>query len=139
MLPIVSVVGLSLAGVPSRHEGWPLFFRAAGCAIVSTAIVQPLKGAVDELRPDRSAMTSFPSGHTSLAFSGAELLRLEYGQTSAWIPAAGFAVAVLTGFMRIYNDRHWAGDVLAGAGIGILSADLSYWLNDLIERKLWNR
>ena len=54
-------------------------------------------------------------------------------------PAAGFAIAAFTGFMRLYNDRHWTGDVLAGAAVGIISADISFWLNNLIERKLWNR
>ena len=30
--------------------------------------------------------------------------------------------------MRLYNERHWTTDVLAGAGIGILSARVGYWL-----------
>jgi membrane-associated phospholipid phosphatase len=28
----------------------------------------------------------------------------------------------------MYNERHWLNDVLAGAGIGILSAKAAYWL-----------
>lgn len=138
LLPLSATVALSWCGVPSRHEGWPLVRRTASTLIVVTAVTQPLKGLVGEMRPDYSSTTSFPSGHTALAFSGAELLRLEYGQSSPWIPAAGFAIAALAGFMRIYNDRHWTGDVLAGAGIGIISADISYWLNNLIDRK-WNK
>jgi len=40
------------------------------------------------------------------------------------------------GLMRMCNDRHWYNDVLAGAGIGILSARLGYWLLPL-ERRLF--
>ncbi len=138
-VPLVSTVALNLCGVPSRHSDWPLMRRALGSAVISTTLVHSVKFFVDEMRPDFSSRNSFPSGHTSFAFSGAELLRLEYGHTSPWIPVAGYAVALLTGFMRVYNDRHWTGDVLAGAGFGIIAADLSYWLNDYIERKVWKK
>lgn len=138
-MPLASVVALDLAGVPARHEGWPLMQRVATTAAVNVAITYTLKHIVGEWRPDRSSTTSFPSGHTAFAFSSAELMRLEYGDTSPWIPAAGFVVAAFTGFMRIYNDRHWTGDVIAGAGIGIISADLTFWLNEIIDRKLWKR
>lgn len=95
-----------------------------------------MKHGVSHRRPDHSAANSFPSGHTALAAAGAELLRLEYGSTSVWIPVAGFTVTAATGLLRIYNDRHWLGDVLAGAAIGLLSADISCWLNGKIESLL---
>ena len=137
--PMSAVMLLNWVGVPSRDEGWPLFRRAATSMLLVVGITQSMKFSVDELRPDRSSYTSFPSGHTAFAFSGAELLRLEYSETSVWIPVAGYALAALTGFMRIYNDRHWAGDVLAGAGLGVLIADLSYWLNNWMDKKIWKR
>lgn len=137
--PYSAVVLLNLAGVPSRDERWSLLRRTASTIILTTVVTHSIKHLNLEMRPDRSSSTSFPSGHTAFAFSGAELLRLEYGKTSVWIPIAGYAVALLTGFMRIYNDRHWAGDVFAGAGIGMLSADLSFWLNDLWEKKQWKK
>ena len=137
--PYSAVVLLNLAGVPSRDERWSLLRRTASTILLTTVVTHSIKHLNLEMRPDRSSSTSFPSGHTAFAFSGAELLRLEYGKTSVWIPVAGYAVALLTGFMRIYNDRHWAGDVLAGAGIGMLSADLSFWLNDLWEKKQWKK
>ena len=62
------------------------------------------------------------------AFMGAEILRREYGEEYPGIAIAGYTVATGVGLMRIYNNRHWASDVLAGAGIGILSASLTYWL-----------
>ena len=134
-LPVCSVVGLKLLGVRSPHSLRQLCFRSASTMIAQVVLVQPIKKVVDELRPDRSALTSFPSGHTAFAFAGAELLRLEYSETSPLIPVVGYLVATLTGVMRIYNDRHWAGDVLAGAAIGFVAADLSWLLNNWLESK----
>lgn len=65
---------------------------------------------------------SFPSGHTTSAFAAAAAVSSE---TSRWWPGtrwvigpALFAGAALTGVSRMYNNRHWASDVLVGAGIG---------------------
>lgn len=124
---------LDFAGVESRHTSWSLVRRTVGSVFFVTLFAQTMKRSVDEWRPNHISTTSFPSGHTAFAMSGAEMLRLEYGQTSPLIPAAGFVVAAVTGFLRIYNDRHWLGDVMAGAAVGVLSADLSYWLNDKLD------
>ena len=56
---------------------------------------------------------------------GAELVRQEYG---TWYGVAAYTVATAIGVARIYNDRHWASDVVAGAGFGVLSAKVGYWL-----------
>jgi len=41
--------------------------------------------------------------------------------------------------LLLNNTRHWIGDVLGGAGIGILSAKAAYWLfpytSKLLKRK----
>lgn len=138
-LPLSALPLLKLTGIESPHSFAQLTIRAGCGLLLTTCIVQPLKGIVFEWRPDRSSSTSFPSGHTAAAFTGAEMLRLEYGRVSPWIPVAGYAVAAFTGFMRVYNDRHWTSDVLAGAGIGILSANLAFWLSDLLSPKLQDK
>lgn len=86
-------------------------------------------------RPDKSTRNSFPSGHAAIAFMGAEFLRQEYKDVSPWYGIAGYAVATGTGLLRIYNDRHWFGDVVAGAGFGILSTKAAYWLYPMLQRK----
>lgn len=65
---------------------------------------------------------SFPSGHTTAAFAFASIISAE---TSHWWPGsrwivgpAMYGVATLTGVSRIYNNAHWASDVLAGAAVG---------------------
>ena len=74
------------------------------------------------------SFNSFPSGHTSTAFMGAELVRLEYGADSPWMAVAAYAVATGTGIMRVWNEQHWFTDVLAGAGMGILGARIGWWM-----------
>jgi membrane-associated phospholipid phosphatase len=68
------------------------------------------------------AFRSFPSGHSTAAFAAAAAVTSE---TSRWWPSATWIIgpalyggAALTGISRMYNNRHWASDVLVGAGIG---------------------
>lgn len=94
------------------------------------ALVNIIKASVKERRPDGAAMNSFPSGHTATAFLGAELIRQDYG----WGWGAGaYALATGVGIMRVYHQRHWWWDVLAGAGVGILSANIGNWVLKPIE------
>ncbi|MDO5447860.1 MAG: hypothetical protein Q4F34_08800, partial [Prevotellaceae bacterium] len=43
--------------------------------------------------------------------------------------------ATATGIMRVLNNRHWISDVIAGAGLGILSTELGYWIADMIYKE----
>lgn len=76
-----------------------------------------LKYSVDSERPNGSGQ-SFPSGHTSIAFAGAEFIRKEYGW---WWGAPSYLAASYVGWSRVETKNHWTSDVLAGAAIGILS------------------
>ncbi|MFO7809822.1 MAG: phosphatase PAP2 family protein [Candidatus Delongbacteria bacterium] len=64
---------------------------------------------------------SFPSGHTTLAFSAAKIINGSYSDIK-YLPCLTYSAAVLTGLSRIYDNEHWASDVLAGAIIGYFSA-----------------
>lgn len=126
--PIAAVPLLKACGVESQHSWRDLVSLSAGTFLLGTAIVQGLKYGIGQQRPYGDVYTSFPSGHTADAFMGAEILRREYGKEYPGIAIAGYAAATATGLLRIYNNRHWASDVLSGAGIGILSASITYWL-----------
>ena len=67
------------------------------------------------------------------------LMRREYWKVSPWIGVAGYAVAAGTGFFRMYNNRHWLTDVIAGAGIGILSAQAAYWLYPVVTKAFFRK
>ncbi|HEY6826645.1 MAG TPA: phosphatase PAP2 family protein [Gemmatimonadaceae bacterium] len=66
---------------------------------------------------------SFPSGHSTAAFAAAAAVSAE---TSRWWPQATYfgigpllyGGAVAVGLSRMYNNRHWASDVITGAMIG---------------------
>jgi len=98
--------------------------------LASGLVVHVLKTATNMTRPS-GASGSFPSGHTTLAFAGATVLYHEFKDTDPWVAYSGFVVATATGYMRLTNRKHWLPDVLTGAGIGILTADVVYYLKPL--------
>jgi hypothetical protein len=127
-VPAVAVYALNFCGIQGEHD---LLDRTAIFAmsnIFLNATVTSLKNVTHQLRPDSSDYKSFPSGHAAEAFANAEFLRLEYRNQSVWYGVGGYLVAAITGYLRMYNNKHYLSDVLAGAGIGILSTDASYWL-----------
>ena len=133
--PIVFATGLKAAGVEGRSKWGRYAVSSAFSYIAMAGLINLAKYTIKEQRPDGSSHNSFPSGHTATAFASAAILHKEYGQTrSLWYSVAGYTVASITGIMRVMNNRHWASDVLCGAGIGIFSVDLGYFLGDVIFR-----
>lgn len=100
---------LAIDGSPRRR------FMVA--ATRSELVTFALKAGVAEQRPN-GGQHSFPSGHTSIAFMGAEFIRTEYGW--GWgVPA--FVAASYVGWSRVATNNHYPQDVVAGAAIGVLS------------------
>lgn len=133
-LPVISVYGLSLAGAKAKHSYYERTLITATSYLAMGIMVNAVKLAVSEQRPNSSATNSFPSGHSATAFMGAELVRKEYWDSSPAYGIGAYMIACGIGFLRIYNDRHWANDIIAGAGFGILSAQIGYWLLPLNKR-----
>jgi len=109
-----------VAGVPgfewTRMNGSPRHDLALAMARTEL-VTYGLKYGVDAERPSGGGQ-SFPSGHTSVAFAGAEFIRKQYGWE--WgIPA--YLAAGFVGWSRVESANHWPRDVWAGAAIGILS------------------
>lgn len=127
-VPVATSYVLDWCGVKVYHNLHERTLLLAMSASIMAAVTNGMKYSFREIRPDGSARNSFPSGHTATAFMGAELLRMEYRHVSPWIGYAGYAVAAGVGFFRAYNNRHWLNDIIAGAGVGIMSVRLAYWL-----------
>lgn len=131
--PTALTFGLNIANVEGRSNT----ARLAACSAMSYAmmyaVVQPIKHLTSETRPDRSSDDSFPSGHTATAFVGASILHKEYGLTvSPWYSVAGYGAATATGVMRVMKNRHWTGDVMVGAGLGIIATEIAYRLGNIL-------
>ena len=124
-VPVAFYLTLDFMGLKAKHSFGERLAVGVVTYISVTALSQSIKYIVRAPRPDTGTRNSFPSGHTTTAFAGAELVRSEYG----WgVGMGAYAVAATVGFMRMYNDRHWFNDVVAGAGFGILSARIGYWM-----------
>ena len=132
-LPSLSHLVLGCVGVKSKHNFKERLLISATSHAAMLIMGYGTKFLIHEQRPDMSNNHSFPSGHVAMAFTGAELLRSEYGTIYG---IAGYVTATAVAVLRLYNNRHWFNDVLMGAGIGILSARIGNWMLPF-ERKLF--
>lgn len=135
--PAATVYGLNVLGIKGKHNFRDRTMIYLMSNLIMSGTVFSVKKFSHEQRPDNSDYFSFPSGHTAASFVGAEFLRQEYKDVSPWYGVAGYAMAVGTGYLRMYNNKHWFSDVVAGAGIGIASTKLAYWLYPKIQHKLF--
>lgn len=124
-VPVAIDLGLDFLGADAEHGFLDRLMAGALAYTSETAVVWSVKSMVKTLRPNGCNDHSFPSGHTAFVFTGAELVRLEYGW--GWGSGA-YCMAAAVASMRVYHNWHWLSDILAGAGIGILSANIGYWL-----------
>lgn len=85
----------------------------------------------DIIKKGNGGSKSFPSGHTSFAFSLATSVSLEYPKWYVIAPSYAWACAV--GYSRMRLGMHYPSDVFAGAAIGAGCAWACWYLN----RKLW--
>lgn len=119
------IYGLSIDNPKTRSVGLQLTeaFIAQG-AIVS--VIKMITGRARPFNADDNILfspfsfewenTSFPSGHTSTAFSLAVVL--SKNSDNIYTKIASYSLATLVGFGRIYNNHHWFSDVVAGAILG---------------------
>jgi len=112
----VSALGAVGRGALDGNYSKPLRYWAAS-SISTIAVTYALKYGVGRLRPNGENTQSFPSGHSSVAFSTATMLQMWYGW-EAGIPA--YTMAILTAFQRLDDNKHWLSDVIFGATLGIV-------------------
>lgn len=71
--------------------------------------------------------SSFPSGHTMAAFAAAAAVSNEasrwWPQSRWYVGTAMYAGAAAVGYSRMYNNKHWASDVIMAAGIGTFAGN----------------
>ena len=143
--PGAFVIGGSLY-VVGRLGHYPriadLGLHGTEAVVLATVVTGTIKGAAGRARPfvvgdtnprdfkfgrgfSKEGYTAFPSGHTTTAFAAASAVTAE---TSRWWPKSTWYVgpamyggAAMVGLSRMYHNKHWASDVILGAGIGTFS------------------
>lgn len=120
----------------------------AGSLLINSVITNQLKINFQRHRPNSGDSynvfdwrkgprlhSSFPSAHTSNVFTTATVFVTMY-KNNKWVPPVAYVLASLVGLSRIYDNAHWASDVLAGAAVGFLSAKAMNSLYKLAGKKI---
>ena len=117
-----------LAGSQKWQETGKMLGEAALLADAATLVLKEsigrgrpdVNGNKDSFKPFQfdSDYDSLPSMHTASSFAMASVM--SGTAESLWAKAAYYLAATFVGFSRIYDDKHWASDVLLGAAIGEL-------------------
>lgn len=116
-----------------RQEDWPRIITTLG---IRTALrigtVNLLKSEISEWRPDHNDRNSFPSRHSVWAFGIGGKIAYTFGGYNPWWAFGAQTVANAVGFQRVMDERHYPGDVIAGAVIGIgtdlLAFEIANWI-----------
>ncbi len=139
--PIAVAVPLGMTAVAlitDNHKLEMNAYETAGALVITAAVTEGLKIINNRPRPyemypndihpdSYESGHSFPSAHTSLAFSTATSLLLTTKKWYIAVPAYAWATSV--GYSRLYLGQHYPTDVIAGALVGAGSAYLAHWLN----------
>ncbi|MEN8144974.1 MAG: phosphatase PAP2 family protein [Gemmatimonadota bacterium] len=110
--------------------------------LVSQIAAEAIKVTVGRARPSQHAgpdsfepfttdreFHSFPSGHSTQAFALATTLSGELREEAPWLPFVLYPGATWVAITRVQDERHWITDVVAGAALGVLSANVLGRLN----------
>lgn len=128
--PLAATWVMKACGVKSRSTTQRMLTANGIAGGLTVGLSQMLRQTVTEARPDGSDNNSFPSTDAALAFMGATILSREYGHISPWITIGGYTAATGTQMLRVGHNAHWMNDIFMGAGIGVVSTQLAYYLTD---------
>jgi undecaprenyl-diphosphatase len=130
-------IGTLVAYLVRIPGSWTAVKRLLPSVVVATWLIEyPIKSFFSRRRPfsrivealvigKKPGSWSFPSGHTASSFASAWIL------STVWPTRAPafFGLASLVGYSRIYLGAHYPGDVLSGAFLGMLLAELVRRIN----------
>ncbi|MDR6194090.1 phosphatase PAP2 family protein [Siphonobacter sp. SORGH_AS_0500] len=138
-VPTLVPLSLGALGVKGKHAFKDQLVLMVLSQGVANSLSYGLKRIIQYPRPNGDDNLSFPSGHTSVVFTGAAVLSKEYGEQSVWYSIAGYGIATSVAGMRVLNDKHWVADVLFSAGLGIASTEAVYAVYPWIQRKIFKQ
>lgn len=122
-------------------------FVWAGSMLINSTATDKLKNTFQRYRPNTGmpfntfdgfkgpgTNHSLPSAHTSNAFTTATVFATMY-KDKKWVAPFAYGMATMVGLSRVYNNAHWASDVMAGAAVGFLSAKTMILTDKWLSKK----
>ena len=131
--PSSSVYLLDALSVKTKHSFKEQLIIEAGSIIITGGVGFVMRKISGSMEVYNKQGTKFPSGHTANAFRAAEIFHQELKDTNKVLSYAGYIVAAGVGTFRILNKNHLFTEVIAGAGLGILSTKLTYWIFEKVK------
>lgn len=114
LIPWGALLAVALQGNSAAAREW--VYAGVSTVVLTLILKYAFNFTPLGKRPDGN-MFSFPSGHTSSAFMGAAFFHFHFGFGWAILP---YLLAALTGYSRVWAEKHWWRDVIAGAVLAIL-------------------
>jgi hypothetical protein len=131
--PSASVYILDAFKVKSKNKFTDHLILDAGSIVVAGGIGFVMRKISGNIEVYNKYESVFPSGHVTNAFRGAEFVFQEYKNSHPVISYSGYLFATTVAVLRIYNKTHLLTEVLAGAGLGMLSTKLTYLVFDKVK------
>lgn len=148
-LPGSAIIGTTMYAIgriTGSHRMADLGLHGTEALLIGEGLASGMKGIFGRQRPDvdstnfnpynwrfmggfttNDGRRSFPSGHAVAAFSAAAAVTAE---TSRWWPSSRWLIgpamyggAGMVGLSRLYDNQHWASDVIMGAAIGTFAGN----------------
>ena len=132
-VPSASIYLMDAFKVKTKHSFKEHLLIEAGSIIITGGAGFVMRKISGNIEVYNTHGTWFPSGHTANAFRGAEIVFQELKDSHRVLSYSGYLVASAVGVLRIYNKQHLLTEVLAGAGLGMLSTKLTYLVFDKVK------
>ncbi len=138
-------VRIAVAGFLAVRRQWWHLSAFIAAVLLSEALIGPLKGIYDRVRPAGSLVAtsgaSFPSGHAVAASVTviAAVFALVPAGRRARLTLAAVTFSILMGLSRAYLGAHWLSDAAAGILLGTSCALVTALVTDQIQRRQGSR
>ncbi|MBU6428548.1 MAG: phosphatase PAP2 family protein [Cyanobacteria bacterium REEB65] len=142
--PFVTGGAVGLVALGANAKAYQTAVTGLAAEVVGVGLAEGLKALTDRPRPylvdptlrtpaGKETDSSFPSGHSTVAFAAAAVVALDQPSLAPY----GYAFATLVGLSRVYEGVHYPTDVLAGAALGTLTGVGAIALRNYLQGRHW--